>query len=275
MLILLPPSETKANPRRGRPVELAALAFPELAPVRRSVADALIATSRHPDALRLLGVPAGAIDQVVANADVWTAPTLPAARLYTGVLFGALDLDSLDASSRRRATGRVVVSSALWGFSRLGDRLPPYRLSAGARLVGLGPVAGCWREPLARAMPAVAGAGVVVDCRSGGYAAMWRPVGAPAKRFVSVVVEREIDGTRSVVSHPAKYGRGLLARVLVAEPGRPRTPDEVCDVARAGMGPGWSVELGRSESGQSGRSVLTLVDSTENGAFAERTRGQG
>ena len=271
MLILLPPSETKSDPRRGRPVDLAALAFPELAPVRRSVADALIATSRHADALRLLGVPPGAIDQVTANTDLWTAHTLPAARLYTGVLFGALDLDTLDAPSRRRATGRVVVSSALWGFSRLGDRLPAYRLSAGARLVGLGPVAGCWREPLASAMPGAAGAGVVVDCRSGGYAAMWRPVGAQAKRFMSVVVEREIGGTRAVVSHPAKYGRGLLARVLVAEPGRLSTPDEVCEVARAGMGAGWSVELARHESG---RNVLTLVDSTENGAFAERTRGQ-
>ena len=270
MLILLPPSETKAQARRGKPVELASLSFPELTATRAHVLDALVATSRLPDALTLLGVPDGAADQVAANVGILSAPTLPAARLYTGVLFEALELAELDAASRRRAGSRLVVASALWGFSRLTDRLPAYRLSAGARLVGVGPVASAWRAPLAAVMPSVAGAGIVVDCRSGGYAAMWRPVGALAARTLPVVVEREVDGRRAVVSHLAKFGRGLLARALVVEPGRPRTADDVVDVARAGLGPGWGVELG--QAGGAGGRVLTLVDRSEWGAFAEYSR---
>jgi len=274
VLILLPPSETKARPRRGRPVELADLAFPELTATRVRVLEALVATSRLSDALTRLGVPDGAAEQVEANLDVVSAPTLPAARLYTGVLFEALELGGLDAAARRRAGSRLAVASALWGFSRIADRLPAYRLSAGARLVDLGPVSSAWRAALGAVMPAVAGAGIVVDCRSGGYASMWRPAGALATRTLPVVVEREVAGRRSVVSHLAKFGRGLLARALVVESGRPRTVDDVVDIARAGLGPGWGVELspvGSSKAGTDGR-VLTIIDRTELGAFAEHSR---
>jgi cytoplasmic iron level regulating protein YaaA (DUF328/UPF0246 family) len=267
VLILLPPSETKAQAGRGRPVDLAGLAFAELTATRTRVLEALVATSRLSDALTRLGVPEGAADQVRANLDVLSAPTLPAARLYTGVLFEALELAELDTASRRRAASRLVISSALWGFSRITDRLPAYRLSAGARLVDVGPVASAWRTALGAVMPAVAGSGIVVDCRSGGYAAMWRPAGPIRARTLPVVIEREVDGRRSVVSHLAKFGRGLLARALVIEPGRPRTADDVVDVARARLGAGWGVELG-GDLGDGGP-VLTLIDRTELGAFAE------
>lgn len=270
MLILLPPSETKARGHRGKPVDVDGLAFPELTATRSRVLEALVATSRLPDALSRLGVPEGALDQVAANLDVLRAPTLPVARLYTGVLFEALELAELDAASRRRAGSRLVVASALWGFSRITDRLPAYRLSAGARLVELGPVASAWRTALGAVMPAVAGAGIVVDCRSGGYASMWRPAGALAMRTLPVVVEREVDGRRTVVSHLAKFGRGVLARALVLEAGRPRTAGDVVEVARAGLGPGWGVELSTADEGPA--RILTLVDRTEYGAFAEHLR---
>jgi len=271
VLILLPPSETKARAVRGKPVELASLAFPELTATRATVVEALVATSRRPDALARLGVPDGAADQVAANLDVLTAPTLPVARLYTGVLFGALELVTLDAASRRRAGSRLVVASALWGFSRITDRLPAYRLSAGARLVGIGPVASAWRSALGAVMPSVAGAGMVVDCRSGGYAAMWRPAGALGRRTLRVVVEREVAGRRTVVSHLAKFGRGLLARALVLEAGRPATAGDVVDVARAGLGSGWGVELSAAGADGAGGRTLTLVDRTARGPFVERT----
>lgn len=273
MLILLPPSETKAQARRGKPVELATLSFPELTATRERVLDALVATSVEPDALVRLGVPDGAADQVAANVALRSAPTLPASRLYTGVLFEALELADLDAVSRRRAATRLVVASALWGFSRIADRLPAYRCSAGARLVGIGPVASAWRSALGSVMPSVAGTGIVVDCRSGGYASMWRPTGALAGRTLPVVIEREVGGRRTVVSHLAKFGRGLLARSLVLEPGRPRSADEVVDVARAGLGPEWGVELGPVDGGRS--RILTLIDRTELGAFAEHARRRG
>lgn len=95
MLVLLPPSEGKAEPQRGRPIDLSRLSFPTLNDHRERLLDA---------ALR-------------------TAPAVPARELYTGVLYAALDLPSLSAAAQRR----VVIISAQFGAVRPGDRIPRYK----------------------------------------------------------------------------------------------------------------------------------------------------
>ena len=56
MLVLLPPSEGKASidgtgrPRRGTPVRLETLSFPQLTTAREQVLDALVEASSRPDA---------------------------------------------------------------------------------------------------------------------------------------------------------------------------------------------------------------------------------
>jgi cytoplasmic iron level regulating protein YaaA (DUF328/UPF0246 family) len=147
------------------------------------------------------------------------------------VLYDALDLDGLDAAGRRRAARDVVVLSALWGALRLGDRFPPYRLSVTADLPGLGSLAGWWRARLGEPMHALAGRGLVVDCRSSGYAAMWTPTGEAAERWVGVRVLREVEGRRTVVSHLAKLTRGRLARHLLTTGPGIRTPEQLARVA--------------------------------------------
>ena len=89
---------------------------------------------------------------------------------------------------------------------RPGDRITAYRLSMGSTLPGLGPIAGVWRPALDEVLPAVAGRGVVVDCRSAAYAAAWRPGAELAPRWVQV----RVPGA----SHMAKHTRGLVARHL-------------------------------------------------------------
>ena len=206
MLILLPPSESKANRRRGRPADAATWSFPALAATRERVAAALVETSRSPDAAALLGVSDGLLDEVARNLTLTTAPATPAAEVYTGVLYDALDLASLDTAARRRANRWLVVVSALHGAVRPGDRITAYRLSMGATLPGLGPLARVWRPALESVLPAVAGRGVVVDCRSAAYAAAWRPGADLASRWVQV----RVPGA----SHLAKHTRGLVARHL-------------------------------------------------------------
>lgn len=65
------------------------------------------------------------------NVDLRTLPTARAGEIYDGVLYQALDLPGLDAGGRRRAGRSVLISSALFGVLRLGDRIPPYKLSMG------------------------------------------------------------------------------------------------------------------------------------------------
>ncbi len=95
MLVLLPPSEGKADPVRGRPVDLARLSFPSLTAERERLLDAVLRE----------------------------APAVPARDLYTGVLYAALDLSTLPAAAQRR----VVIISAQFGAVRPGDRIPRYK----------------------------------------------------------------------------------------------------------------------------------------------------
>lgn len=236
MLILAPPSEGKAAGNRGRPLDLDDLSFPELGPTRHQVLDALIAASGRDDALEVLDAPKGAADQVAANVDLRTAPALRAADLYTGVLFDALDLASLDAAAKRRANRRLVVVSALFGALHPNDRVPAYRLSMGVDLPGVGPLAKVWREPLGSVLPAAAGRGLVVDLRSAAYVAAWRPAGELADRTVAVHVVRDGPGGRTAVSHMAKRTRGLVARELLATGADPRRPEELVEALAGRFG---------------------------------------
>ena len=206
MLILLPPSESKMNRRRGKPADPATWSFPQLGPTRTRVARALAQVSASPDAPALLGVSPGLLDDIARNLVLESAPATPAAEVYTGVLYDALDLASLDTAARRRANRWIVVVSALYGAVRPGDRITAYRLAMGTTLPDIGGLAPAWRPELDQVLPPLVGRGVVVDCRSAPYAAAWRPGAELARRWVQV----RVPGA----SHMAKHTRGLVARHL-------------------------------------------------------------
>lgn len=250
MLILLPPSEGKTSPTSGPPLELGCLALGEdraVTGARTRMLERLTEVSGSPEALSALGVGPRLAAEVEANLSLATAPTAPAAAVYTGVLFDALDHASLTAEAQDRAARQALVFSALFGATGLGDAIPAYRLSIGARLPGMKGLAAWWKPQLTPALDALADqlGGPVVDCRSGGYAAQWK---APAERTVSVDVFQLRGGERTVVSHFAKHTRGLVARaLLLAPPADVQTLDGVVQtVAAAGDGSGehsWQVEL--------------------------------
>lgn len=255
MLVLLPPSEGKATAtRRRRPVDLAALSWPELTAARSTVLARLSEVSARPDALSLLGVGPSLADEVERNTRLLRAPALPTSELYTGVLYDALDLGSLPPAARRRASRWLVVVSALWGALRPADRVPAYRLSMGTSLPDVGPLAAFWRAHLDGPLSGAAGTALVVDARSSTYQAAWSPSGPVAARAVAVRVLREEAGRRSVVSHMAKHTRGLVARHLLTRDGRePRTPRALaaavgevfcCELtAPARAGASWTLDI--------------------------------
>lgn len=216
VLILLPPSEGKTPPRRGRSLDLGALSFPQLTPLREALVDAVASLSGEPDAATTLGVSPNLVADIERNTRLATGPTAAASDVYTGVLYQALDLDSLDAASKRRAQRWVVVVSAMFGALHLGDRVPPYRVNVCTTLPGVGQLTTEWR----RALPAALDAAVkprelIVDCRSSTYAGLWRPRDARAEHWVHVTVPG--------ASHMAKHTRGLVTRELV-QAEAPRNP---------------------------------------------------
>ena len=221
MLILLPPSEGKATRTRGRAMNLDTLTSAQLNPLRERVIETLARVSAQPDAAAILKVSPNLTDEIARNVRVLSAPALPAGDLYSGVLYDALSLTTLDSAARRRANRWVAVQSALYGVLRLTDRVAPYRLSMSVNLPGLGPLAGFWRPALDEAMPDLA-RGVIVDCRSSTYAAAWTPRGDLAHRWVQVNV---VGAT-----HMAKHTRGLVARHLCEQGVDAKTPDQLYEV---------------------------------------------
>ena len=187
-LILLPPSEGKWAPARGKPIDLASLSFPGLTQLRDGLLD---------DELR-------------------QAPTTTAARLYTGVLYAALDIATLP----RGAARNIVIVSPQFGALQPGDRVPAYKRGIDAAY---------WRGGLATALDEAAAGRLIVDCRSATYVAAWRPARGSGATRVQLAVVEEVDGVRRVVSHMAKKTRGEVARHLLVSGQRPRTPAALAD----------------------------------------------
>jgi hypothetical protein len=243
VLILLPPSEGKTAPRRGKPLDLATLGFPSLTDARERVLDALVTLCEHdPEkAAATLDVPKSQLDLVGLNARARSAPTARADQIYTGVLYDALDVATLSTGAKRRARTRVAVTSSLFGLVSPGDRIPAYRLSGDATLPEVGSVAGLWRQHLGPAATGALGDGLLVDLRSSTYAAFWRPSAGLARRVASIQVLHEVDGRRQVVSHFNKATKGRIVRALLEDGTNPRTPAKL---ATALSNLGWTVELG-------------------------------
>jgi cytoplasmic iron level regulating protein YaaA (DUF328/UPF0246 family) len=208
MLVLLPPSEGKAHPEAGEPIDLGSLAFAEgLGEKREGLIEAL-------------------------DPGLLEAPAAPAAEVYTGVLYKRLKLPELPAKAQRQ----VLISSALWGFVRPTDRIPCYRLPPKEKLDGIGPLAKYWRPALAEALPDKEG-DLILDMRSGAYSTMWKPKRAT---LLAVRALTEIDGERKAVSHMAKAVRGDVARALLQAKKPPADPEAAAVIAEDA---GFTVEV--------------------------------
>jgi cytoplasmic iron level regulating protein YaaA (DUF328/UPF0246 family) len=206
-----------------------ALGFPELTGMRSMLVDDLIALAGdRPAARQALGLSTRQDVEIERNATLRTAATLPAIDRYTGVLYDALDIGSLRGATATRARARLAVGSALFGLLRADDPVPGYRLSAGSKLPGRPRLAACWRPVLEPVLATVAVGDLVVDLRSGSYAALGRLPGAV---HVDVLVKHP-DGSRSVVSHFNKAHKGRLARILATSRGEPSDAAAVAAVAR-------------------------------------------
>jgi cytoplasmic iron level regulating protein YaaA (DUF328/UPF0246 family) len=257
VLILLPPSEGKSAPARGKPLALAGLSFPSLTEAREQALAALIELSGgEPDrATRILGLGPTQADDVRRNTELLDGPTARADSIYTGVLYDALDLASLAPAARRRASRSLAITSSLFGLVRPGDRIPSYRLAGGVNLPGLGVVSAHWRAVLDPVVREAAGNGLVVDLRSSTYTAFWRPARDLSPRVASVRVLQQVGSQRKVVSHFNKATKGRLVRALLESGASPRTPGRLADEITA---LGWKVEL--HEPGRNEQQLDVIVD---------------
>lgn len=237
MYLLLPPSEGKRSLAEGPPLALSELAFPELGSLRSGLVDALARwCARDPEGARIaLGIGPSRAAEVLRNAVLADAPCAPAWWTYSGVLYAALDAQSLDIETRNRLARRTVVASALFGLIGLSDRIPAYRFSGGGVVPGLGGCPAYWRGSVSRILGGLPG--LIVDLRSGDYIQCGPIPAAIAHRTVVPRVLQVVPkGPPKVVTHFNKATKGRLARLISQWNEDASTPEEFAEgVAASGL----------------------------------------
>ena len=205
-LVLLPPSEGKAAGGRGSWSPEAGR-FPALTAARRTVIDAYVATVAR-DAERVVGASGPIVERARAAAAALaagTAPSLPAHRRFTGVVWEHLHPADLPAAALRR----IIVVSGLCGLLAGTDPVPDHRLKLSVSLDGLGRVDRWWRPVLTEALAAHARRRRVWDLLPKEHAAA---VDLSAVRTVRVRFEGD-------TGHAAKAVKGAFARAVLLDGG--------------------------------------------------------
>lgn len=233
MIVLLPPSETKRTGGDGPALDIQGLGNPALNPLRTTLLDELTDLAANPEVCRkALGISTSQDAEIERNATVRTSNTMPAIYRYTGVLYDALDIDSVKGASATRAKARLAIGSALFGLLRSDDLIPAYRLSGSSKLPERPTLASRWRPLLEPLLTDLAASELIVDLRSGSYISLGR---VPDSVRVDVLAEHP-DGRRTVVTHFNKAHKGRLARALATTRAEPNDAAAVAAVARkAGM----------------------------------------
>ena len=148
--------------------------------------------------------------EITRNRELRSSPTIAALERYTGVLYDALDVGTLDVSARQFAGDHVLIHSALFGLLGADDPIPAYRLSHDSRLPAL-PLRKLWRERVSAALAALEE--VILDLRSEAYVELGPAPAGPRTAFLRVVSD-SADGQRRALNHFNKKGKGEFVRAL-------------------------------------------------------------
>lgn len=252
MRILLPPSAGKTTKESTNHLQLEKLWQAEhLTQTRRQLIDDVQNTALLADAAQIFKLGPKNAHEISQNLEIYDAPALAAWQLYDGVLYEAAKFAQIfsygacaqdgqgqgqgnqpqgsgqgqggqsqaDQSQglQRQLEELTLVFSALFGPVRLTDLITPHRLSGSVKLPGQGSVASIWSKALKELLTQQLSGHVVVDLRSAEYGAMYRPTRGSDCLLLNIGVAKvdPATGKRSVVSHWAKYTRGLLAGALL------------------------------------------------------------
>ena len=199
VLILLPPSEGKNSVEKGKLVNLSSLSFAkELTSTRKKTLEAM-------------------------GSKIAKLPTAKAIEVYSGVLYQALDFNSLNAASKKRALKNILIISALFGVVKIDDKIPSYKLDMAKSLPKLGSLNSLWKKVLPQVLEKIK-TDLIVDCRSSTYQGVWTP---DLNKTVGIRVFTIKNGKKTVVTHMSKKTRGEVTKLLVQSAKSPKTPQEL------------------------------------------------
>jgi len=138
----------------------------------------------------------------------------PAMAVYSGVLYKALDYQSLSPSAKARCEKSVVIISAKYGALSPSDRIEFYKEKINSVAM----------RPIVEKKLAGYTHDLIIDCRSSTYQAVWS---APAEITVAIRASTVVDGERKVITHMSKKTRGEVTRALLVSRSIPQSPEDI------------------------------------------------
>lgn len=208
MLILLPPSETKRPGGVGISIDKLAIIWAALDPARDQLIAALAELCRDSErAATALKLGKKSSAEISKNLNLMTSPTMPALFRYSGVLYEALDAESLSPTAIDRAGEKLFIQSALFGLLPALEQIPDYRFSASSKLPGVN-LSELWTEAHKSVWPRLVGQ--ILDLRSSEYQAI-NPIPQDKDPYVVEVLSAE----GKLLNHFNKKAKGLFVRAAL------------------------------------------------------------
>jgi cytoplasmic iron level regulating protein YaaA (DUF328/UPF0246 family) len=145
---------------------------------------------------------------------VETSRPTAAMSVYTGVLYQALDWQSLSPAAKKRGESAVAIISAKYGVVRPSTKIESYKEKINNKAMA---------PRVEQALRAIK-VPLIVDCRSSTYKTVWK---SPVDITVEVKVSTVVDGVRTVVTHMSKKTRGEITRWLLQSRSIPKSPEDL------------------------------------------------
>lgn len=230
-MILLPPSESKAEGIVKKPISLKKLSFPQLTSKREELLAAVVAMATGPTvkSRSILSISAKQDFEILRDQQLLTAGTGPAWSVYTGVLYDAIGIASLSLGAKEKFEKENFVVSALFGLISAADLIPAYRLSGDTVVPKIGTLGKFWGNSITNALGDCSD--FVIDLRSGNYLKLGA---TPAALADQVVVPRIMQhmpkGAPKVVSHSNKASKGRIVRALAENQKTVSSVDELAKI---------------------------------------------
>jgi hypothetical protein len=139
---------------------------------------------------------------------------------YTGVLYKAIDWQSLNKSSQSRGQKSIAIISAKYGVLKPLDEIEPYKQKINIAAM---------RGEITRLLESIE-TELIIDCRSSTYKGVWTP---PLNKTVEIRVFKQVDGVKKVITHMSKKTRGEVTRLLLQSKIIPTNPQELHTVISA------------------------------------------
>jgi len=146
-----------------------------------------------------------------------TPVAAPAIKVYTGVLYAALNWPTLTKAAQKKGEKALVIISAKYGAIGPLEKIKSYKAKIENSTM---------KERVAAVLDPRKDE-LIIDCRSSTYQGVWS---APNKNCIEIRVFQNVNGTKRVVTHMSKKTRGEVTRLLLANKSTPKTPRDVRDI---------------------------------------------